>query len=84
MTCLIEVKCPDCHLSLVGKNGFCRKGNQRYPCHNQLCEITSFMLEYRYKAWYRGVRNNIVKMAINSSGIRDTSRVPGVSKTTVK
>ncbi|MFK0572445.1 hypothetical protein [Endozoicomonas sp.] len=25
----------------------------------------------------------MVKMAINSSGIRDTSRVPGVSKTTV-
>ncbi|MFK0573926.1 IS1-like element transposase, partial [Endozoicomonas sp.] len=41
------------------------------------------MLEYRYKAWYRDVRNNIVKMAINSGGIRDTSRVPGVSKTTV-
>ena len=83
MTCLIEVKCPDCNLPFVGRHGKGRKGDQRYLCQNELCETKSFMLDYHYKACRRGVKKDIVKMAINSSGIRDTSRVLGISKTTV-
>ena len=41
------------------------------------------MLEYRYKAYEPGIKEKVVDMAINSSGIRDTSRVLGISKTTV-
>ena len=41
------------------------------------------MLEYRYKAYEPGVKEQVVDMAINGSGIRDTSRVLGISKSTV-
>ena len=41
------------------------------------------MLEYRYKAYESGVKEQVVDMAINGSGIRDTSRVLGISKSTV-
>ncbi len=30
MTCLIEVKCPNCNLPVVGRHGKGRKGNQRW------------------------------------------------------
>ncbi len=40
------------------------------------------MLEYRYKACAPGVHKQVVDMAINGSGIRDTSRVLQISKTT--
>jgi len=41
------------------------------------------MLIYRYKAYQPGIKERVVNMAINSSGIRDTARVLGISKTTV-
>ncbi len=41
------------------------------------------MLKYRYKAYEPGVKEKIVEMAINGSGVRDTGRVLGISKTTV-
>ena len=40
------------------------------------------MLKYRYKACIPGVQKQVVDMAINGSGIRDTSRVLQISKTT--
>ena len=83
MTCLIEVKCPKCNQADISKHGSGRKGNQRYLCSNQRCPMKSFMLEYHYSACDFKVKEKIVKMAINSAGIRDTSRVPDVSKTTV-
>ena len=41
------------------------------------------MLEYRYKAYEPGIKKQVVEMAINGSGIRDTSRVLGINKKTV-
>jgi len=41
------------------------------------------MLEYRYQACAPGVKDKIVEMAVNASGIRDTARVLGISKNTV-
>ena len=41
------------------------------------------MLAYRYKAYEPGVKETVVEMAINSSGIRDTARVLGIAKGTV-
>ena len=83
MTCLIEVKCPSCNQTDVQKNGLGRKGNQRYLCDNEHCQKKSFMLEYHYNACDLRVKEKIIRMAINSAGIRDTERVLGVSKTTV-
>ena len=41
------------------------------------------MLTYRYKAYQPGIKEQVVEMAINSSGIRDTARVLGIAKGTV-
>jgi hypothetical protein len=43
----------------------------------------TFMQEYRYKAYEPGIKEKIVDMAINSSGIRDTARVLNINKNTV-
>lgn len=41
------------------------------------------MLSYRYKAIEPGVKPQVVDMAINGSGIRDTARVLKISNNTV-
>ena len=41
------------------------------------------MLSYRYKAYNDGVIAQAIDMAINSSGMRDTARVLGISKNTI-
>ena len=82
MTCFFEVKYPECNLPFVGRHSKGCKGDQRYLCQNAVCKTKSFMLEYHCRACNRGIEKDNVKIAINSSGIRDTSRIPGVSKTT--
>ena len=41
------------------------------------------MLQYHHKAYAFGVKKQIIDMAINASGIRDTARVLGINKNTV-
>jgi len=41
------------------------------------------MLNYRYKACEPGIKEQVVDMAINGSGIRDTARVLKINKNTV-
>jgi len=41
------------------------------------------MLEYCYKACEVGIKEQVVEMAINSSGTRDTARVLKINKNTV-
>ena len=41
------------------------------------------MLEYCYKACEVGIKEKIIDMATNASGIRDTARVLGINKNTV-
>ena len=41
------------------------------------------MLKYCYKACEFGIKEKIIDMAINASGIRDTARVLGIDKNTV-
>jgi len=65
------------------KSGCSVRGVQRYRCQQQDCPTKTFMQEYRYKAHEPGIKEQIVEMAINSSGIRDTARVLNISKNTV-
>ena len=58
-------------------------GTQRYRCQNPDCETKTFMLAYRYKACRPGIKEQVVKMAINGSGIRDTARILKINKNTV-
>ena len=43
----------------------------------------TLVLAYKYKAYEPGVKKRIIDMMINSCGIRDISRVLGLSKQTV-
>lgn len=65
------------------KSGKNAHNTQRYRCQNNECATQTFMLKYRYKACESGIKKIVVEMAINSSGIRDTSRVLGIHKNTV-
>ncbi|MDI1276705.1 IS1-like element transposase [Methylobacter sp.] len=65
------------------KSGRSAAGTQRYRCHNPECKTKTFMLDYRYKACEPGIREQVVDMSINGSGIRDTARVLKINKNTV-
>jgi transposase-like protein len=43
----------------------------------------TFMLNYRYRACQAGIKAQVVEMAINGSGIRDTARVLKINKNTI-
>ena len=75
----IAVKCPSCDETSVAKYGKNRRGVQRYICQNKSCEQKTFLLDYAYTGCKPGIDGQIIKMAANASGIRDTSRVLGVS-----
>ena len=71
---VVAVLCSHCGSKEVVKNGKSRAGAQRYACRGSNCSRT-FQLAHRYKAYDRGMKERIVDMALNGSGIRDTSRV---------
>lgn len=83
MPCYQEVICPDCGSNHIIKAGTSAKGIQRYTCQNKGCPTKSFMQEYCYKAYEPGIKKQVIDMAINGSGIRDTARVLSISKNTV-
>lgn len=76
---VIEVKCPECGETKVVKYGKGKKGQQRYKCQNTECKTTIFQLEYHNNGCKPGIEKQIIDMAINASGIRDTSRVLEIS-----
>jgi len=75
----IEVKCPRCEETQVVKYGQSSSGTQRYYCKNENCSKTIFQLDYRNKGCEPGIEKKIIKMAVNASGVRDTSRVLEIS-----
>jgi len=83
MTCYQEITCPHCGSNQIMKAGRSKAGTQRYRCHNPDCETKTFMLDYRYKAYNPGIKEQVVEMSINGSGIRDTARVLKINKNTV-
>ena len=74
-----KIKCPLCKTTMLGKAGKNAKGVQHYLCKNKTCKKHTFILKYDNK----GCEEKVIEMAINGSGIRDTSRVLKMSKTTV-
>jgi transposase-like protein len=83
MTSYQEISCPTCGGHSIMKSGRSTRGVQRYRCQQQDCVTKTFMLDYYYKAYEPGIKEKIVEMAINSSGIRDTARVLNINKNTV-
>jgi insertion element IS1 protein InsB len=80
---VVAVQCPECGSREVVKYGQQPNSEQRYRCNNQYCQRRIFLLQYHNTAWVQEVKQQIVEMALNGSGIRDTARVLGVSSTTV-
>ena len=79
----ISVRCPYCHSDQIVKRGTTRRGTQRYLCQNTACPSQSFLLEYSYQGRLPEVKQQIIDMSLNASGIRDTARVLHVRPPTV-
>ena len=65
------------------KRGKTKQDKQRYLCQNPTCAKETFILDYTKKGHLAEVKRQIIEMCVNSSGIRDTARVLGISPTTV-
>jgi len=77
----IQVNCRFCDKAeSVRKHGFGTAGYQRFRCLS--CK-RSFQIDYGYEAYKPGVKEKIVDMAMNSSGVRETGRVLNISYNTV-
>ena len=76
----IAVKCRYCDSKLVYKQGHARSIEPRYRCRRYQ---RSFQVSYRYEGHKEGTPEKIIERIVNGSGVRDTSRVLGVSITTV-
>ena len=79
----IPVQCPHCHSTEVIKAGKQSNGTQRFQCQNGRCARRIFLLQYQDRSRMPEVRRQVVDMALNGSGIRDTARVLRISPTTV-
>jgi transposase-like protein len=75
--------CPYCQGTDIVKHGMTPEGKQRYRCRACPDRGRTFLLEYAYAGQSPDVKQQIVDMALNASGIRDTARVLHVSPTTV-
>ena len=70
---VVEVACRYCgRTDQVSRYGKGCAGHQRYRCMN--CN-KSVQLAYAYEAYKVGVEDQIVDMAMNGSGVRDTMSV---------
>ena len=84
MTVYLPLECPSCKdTESVVRFGKTSNNKQRYCCQNEACDRKTFIVGYDNKGWLSEIKEKIVDMAMNGSGIRDTSRVLCVSKETV-
>ena len=79
----VPVQCPHCQSTEVIKAGKQANGVQRYQCQNGQCERRIFLLHYQHRGRVPEVRHQVVDMALNGSGVRDTARVLRISPTIV-
>ena len=64
------------------RHGQTSNEKQRFLCQNEGCGKT-FIQDYSDKGRLPEIKQRIVDMAVNGSGIRDTARVLGISTDTV-
>ena len=76
--------CSYCQGTDIVRHGMTRQGKQRYRCRQCLeGRGRTFLLEYSYAGQSPDIKQQIVDMAMNASGIRDTARVLRISTDTV-
>jgi transposase-like protein len=76
--------CPHCQGTDIVRHGTTRQDKPRYRC--RLCREgrgRTFLLDYSYAGQSPEIKEQIVEMAMNASGVRDTARVLNISPTTV-
>jgi transposase-like protein len=75
--------CPYCQGTAIVRHGTTPAGKQRYRCRECLLgRGRTFLLEYTYAGQAPEVKQQIIDMAMNASGMRDIARVLHVSPTT--
>jgi len=76
--------CSYCQGTDIVRHGTTPEGKQRYRCRACLLgRGRTFLLAYAYAGQLPDVKQQIVDMALNTSGVRDTARVLHVSPSTV-
>lgn len=80
---LIPVRCPHCGSDHVLKRGKTENAKQRYLCQQPECLAQTCILDYDYHGYLPEVKKQIIDMALNGSGTRDTARVLEISPNTV-
>lgn len=76
----VTVHCPRCDSDDVYRHGLSPTKRERFRCQ---CCCRVFQLTYRYEARKPGVKEQIVDMAHNGAGVRDTARTLKVGINTV-
>ena len=80
---LVPVCCPHCGRDHVVKRGQTANDKQRYLCRNPDCSARTFILDDDDLGRVPAIKKQIIEMALNGSGIRDTARVLRISPSTV-
>ena len=80
---LEPVRCPVCKGTNVNKYGTTSDKKQRYRCRDKACLGKTFLLEYSDLGRLPEIKERIIDMSINGSGIRDIARVLKISPSTV-
>ena len=83
MTVLVAVRCPHCQSSKVVRHGKSTNGKQRFRCLESEGPYQTFSLNLAYPGRNREVKQQIVEITLNGSGVRDIARVLHVSTSTV-
>ena len=78
--CYQQIACPHYSSFNLKKNGKTRNKKQKYYC--KACG-RQFITDYSYQGCRPEISSLILKMTVNSSGIRDISRVLSISTNTV-
>ena len=79
----LQIRCPACQNTDVIKHGMTAQGKQRYRCTHPSCPYQTFLVEYSHQGRMPEVKQQILEMTLNGSGIRDIARVLHISPTTV-
>lgn len=80
---LEPIRCPACDGVNVSKHGKTTDGKQRFICKDSPCAGKTFIRDYSDKGRLPETKRQVIELALNGSGIRDTARVLGISTATV-
>ena len=82
MTCIV-VRCLHCHSEQIVKRGKTHRGTTRSLGQNTTCTTGSFRFDYSNRGCLPEVKQTIIDLSLNASGMSDTSRVLEISTDTM-